>query len=100
MKALRWYGRDDIRLDNAPEPEAGPGEVVLRVTLCGICGSDIKEWKDGPVIVSGRRHPVTGQEPPITLGHEFIGEVVATGREVNHLAVGERVAVEGEIRCG
>jgi (R,R)-butanediol dehydrogenase/meso-butanediol dehydrogenase/diacetyl reductase len=100
MKALRWYGRDDIRLDNAPEPGAGPDEVVLRVTLCGICGSDIKEWKDGPVIVSAQRHPVTGRQPPITLGHEFIGEVVATGRDVDHVVVGDRVAVEGEIRCG
>jgi (R,R)-butanediol dehydrogenase / meso-butanediol dehydrogenase / diacetyl reductase len=100
VKALRWYGRGDVRLDVVSEPDAGPDEVLLRVSLCGICGSDIKEWRSGPVVAVAGRHPVTGREPPITLGHEFIGEVVAVGVRVTALDVGDRVAVEGEVRCG
>jgi (R,R)-butanediol dehydrogenase/meso-butanediol dehydrogenase/diacetyl reductase len=100
VRALRWYGRGDVRLDTVSEPDPAPGEVLLRVLLCGICGSDIKEWQSGPVVAVSGRHPVTGLEPPITLGHEFIGEVVAVGGGVTSHTVGDRVAVEGEVRCG
>lgn len=100
MKALRWYARDDLRLEDVPDPVAADGEVIIAVHSCGICGSDIKEWREGPVVASAHKHPVTGEEPPIILGHEFIGEVVERGRGVDSLAVGQRVAVEGEMRCG
>jgi (R,R)-butanediol dehydrogenase/meso-butanediol dehydrogenase/diacetyl reductase len=100
VKALRWYGRGDLRLEDVPDPTASPSEVVLEVIWCGICGSDTKEWQDGPVVITDGPNRVTGNSPPITLGHEFIGKIVECGPGVEGLVVGDRVAVEGEMRCG
>jgi (R,R)-butanediol dehydrogenase/meso-butanediol dehydrogenase/diacetyl reductase len=93
MKAIRWSGRDDVQLAEVPVPEPGPGEILLRVIACGICGSDLKEWTSGPVVIPGGSGTVT-------LGHEFVGEVTRLGPRVSGVAVGDRVAVEGELRCG
>ena len=45
MRALRWHGRSDIRLDEVAEPSPTPAELLVAVRWCGICGSDIKEWR-------------------------------------------------------
>lgn len=80
MKALRWHGRGDIRLDDVPVPVPGPAELLVKVTWCGICGSDLKEWQAGPVVIADGPHPATHAEPPITMGHEFVGVVADVGR--------------------
>ena len=49
MRAAVFYGREDLRLESAPEPQPGPGDVKLRVHYNGICGSDLLEYYDGPV---------------------------------------------------
>ena len=49
MQALRYYGNKDIRLEDIPAPEPGPGEVRVRVTHTGICATDIEEWQFGPL---------------------------------------------------
>ncbi|HEX4233117.1 MAG TPA: 2,3-butanediol dehydrogenase [Caldimonas sp.] len=99
MKALRWHGPRDLRLTELIEPALETGEVRLRVAYCGICGSDLHEYHDGPhAIPVERPHPLSCAQAPITLGHEFCGTVVETASA--RLAVGMRVAVEPEYRCG
>jgi len=100
MKALRWHGRKDIRLDDVPEPVAGPGEVKVKVKWCGICGSDVLEWQVGPVVVRETKpHPQTGKTAPITLGHEFSGDVADIGSGVTDINVGDRVTVRPTMPC-
>lgn len=80
------HGPDDVRLDTTPIPEAGPGDVVLKVAACGICGSDV-----GYVKMGGLAGP-SGQ--PMPLGHELSGVVDEVGRDVAGWAVGDRVVVD------
>jgi (R,R)-butanediol dehydrogenase/meso-butanediol dehydrogenase/diacetyl reductase len=101
MKAVRWHGRRDIRVETVPDPTPGPREVVLRVEWRGICGTDVEEYLTGPHwIPTERPKPLTGARPPFTLGHEVAGEVVAVAREVCRLRPGARVAPDTLISCG
>ena len=100
MKALRWHGRKDVRLDELPEPTAAPGEVVIRVAACGICGSDLHEYLHGPLFIPKAPHPLTGVVPPVTLGHEFSGRVVEVGAQVETARRGDRVTVNPCLLCG
>jgi (R,R)-butanediol dehydrogenase/meso-butanediol dehydrogenase/diacetyl reductase len=101
MRAARWHGRGDVRVEDVPIPVVGPGEVLLRVSWCGICGTDVEEYRDGPVVVPvNAPNALTGQRAPITLGHEFAGAVVEVGPDVEGLAVGERVVPEICLFCG
>src|SRR5437667_93251 len=100
MRAAVYYGRQDLRLTSVPEPEAGPGEVKLRVRYNGICGSDLLEYFDGPVTTRDTPHPLTGVKNPVIMGHELCGEVVALGAGIEDLAVGILVAVEPVETCG
>jgi (R,R)-butanediol dehydrogenase / meso-butanediol dehydrogenase / diacetyl reductase len=100
MKVLRWYGAGDIRLTDIPDATQKDNEVLLQVAYCGICGSDLHEYKDGPhAIPCAAVHPVSGVQAPLTLGHEFCGQIVAIGDQVSGFQVGERVAIEPEYRC-
>ncbi len=78
---------------NRPEPEAAPGEVTIRVLRAGICGTDlhIESWDSWAARVI---------RPPLIPGHEFVGEVVATGRSESQIRVGQLVSGEGHIVCG
>jgi (R,R)-butanediol dehydrogenase / meso-butanediol dehydrogenase / diacetyl reductase len=102
MKALRFHGRNDLRLEEVPEPFAGPGEVKVEVVWCGVCGTDIHEYQTGPSAIpsSERAHPLTGGHFPLTLGHEFAGKVVELGSGADAAPIGSRVAVEPLFRCG
>ena len=101
MLAARWHGRGDVRVEAVPIPRPGPGEVVLRVAWCGICGTDLEEYRDGPVVIPvGQPNPLTGQRAPVTLGHEFAGTVAAVGEGVPQLREGDRVAPEICLACG
>lgn len=100
MRALRWHGRKDVRLDEVPEPTAAPGEVVIRVAACGICGSDLHEYLHGPLYIPKAPHPLTGVAPPVTLGHEFCGRVAEVGAGVRAVREGDRVAVNPCLLCG
>lgn len=86
MRLARVHGPGDVRLDEVPVPEAGPGEVVVRVAACGICGSDLGYIAGGGL----------GGGPlaePLPIGHEFAGDVVTVGPGVENVSVGLRVAV-------
>lgn len=100
MKALRVYGKQDFRLEDVEEPQAGPGEVKLAVHFCGICGSDVHDYIDGPRLLPvSRPHPQTGRLAPITYGHEFSAEVVNVGAGVNCIVPGARVVVRPTMPC-
>jgi (R,R)-butanediol dehydrogenase/meso-butanediol dehydrogenase/diacetyl reductase len=100
MRAAVYYGHRDLRLESVPEPEAGQGEVKLRVIYNGICGSDLHEYYDGPVTTRTTPHPLTGVKNPVILGHELSGEVVSCGTGVEDLSPGDLVAVEPLETCG
>ncbi len=101
MKAARWHGRRDVRVDVVPDPTPGPQDIVLRVDWCGICGTDMEEYLTGPHWIAAEHpNPLTHAQAPLALGHEFCGEVVAVGREVRGLRVGDRVAPDTLIYCG
>ena len=95
MKAAVFYETEDLRVEDVPEPEAGPDEVVVKVLACGFCGSDIEYYYG--------RSPVgtaTGKGP-LVLGHEFMGRVAALGSAVpdGALEIGDRVAVNPIQSC-
>ena len=98
MQAVRWHARGDVRVETVPDPVPGPGEVLVRVEWCGLCGTDVHEYAHGPVLIPSRPHPLTGKVPPVTLGHEFSGTVAAAtpGAPV---AVGERVTASACLVC-
>lgn len=85
MKLLRIHGPGAVSLDEVPSPEPGPGDAVLRVQACGICGSDL-----GYIEVGGVAGPT---RDPTPIGHEFSGVVVRVGGEVRRFAPGMRVVV-------
>jgi (R,R)-butanediol dehydrogenase/meso-butanediol dehydrogenase/diacetyl reductase len=100
MKALRWYGKQDLRYEDIPEPRATPGRVKVRVAWTGICGSDLHEYEAGPLFISMEPHPLTGRMAPLTIGHEFSGRVVEVGEGVTSLKPGDRVTGDCNWVCG
>ncbi|WP_293780110.1 alcohol dehydrogenase catalytic domain-containing protein [uncultured Aeromicrobium sp.] len=100
MRAVRWHAAGDLRIDDIDEPTAGPDQVLIEVEACGICGTDLHEFRHGPVMIRSGPHPLTGAQPPITLGHEFSGTVAAVGDGVDDLRIGQLVTVDPCLRCG
>ena len=101
MKAARWHGVKDIRVEEIDIPEPGPGEVAIKVAWTGICGSDLHEYLAGPIFVPVEaNHPLSHDKAPITMGHEYCGTVAALGDGVTGLALGDRVAIEPIFACG
>jgi (R,R)-butanediol dehydrogenase / meso-butanediol dehydrogenase / diacetyl reductase len=93
MKALRWYARKDLRYVDVPEPSPGPGQLKVKVFLAGICGTDLKEYAKGPVMIPR-------DKVPLTMGHEFVGNVAAVGKGVKGFKPGDRVSGVGYWYCG
>ena len=87
MRAAVFYDVEDIRLEDVPEPEIGDEDVLVEVTACGICGSDLEYYMG--------RSPVgtADGKGPLILGHEFAGRVVARGKDAHGVQEGDRVAV-------
>ena len=101
MKAARFHGPADIRIEDIPAPELRPGAVAIDVAWCGICGTDLHEYLDGPIFIpaEGHPHPLSHEAEPVTLGHEFSGTVSALGEGVSDLTVGDNVVVEPYFVC-
>lgn len=91
MKAAVFYGKHDIKVENIPVPEIKGNEVLVKVAYCGVCGTDVHifEGDKGCAEV----------HPPIVLGHEFAGQIVAVGEEVRDRKVGDRVDVDPNVLC-
>ncbi|TAK33950.1 MAG: butanediol dehydrogenase [Chloroflexota bacterium] len=100
MKAALWHARQDVRVMDVDEPSAGLRQVKIRVARCGICGTDVNEYRVGPIFISSERpHPLTGKMAPVVLGHEFVGTIVEVGPGVQDLATGDRVTASGFVTC-
>jgi L-iditol 2-dehydrogenase len=87
MQVAMWYNNRDIRIEELPQPDPGPGEMLIKVEACGICGSDIVEWYRLP-------------RAPLVQGHEVAGEVVSVGADVSQFQCGDRVAIAPKMSCG
>jgi L-iditol 2-dehydrogenase len=90
MKALLLSRYRHLEIADLPKPIPGPGEILVKVAACGICGSDVHGY-DGS---SGRRIP------PIVMGHEAAGRVAAVGPQVTGWVEGDRVTIDSTISCG
>ncbi len=86
MKVAYWYNNRDIRIEDVPTPRPGPGELLVKVISCGICGSDIVEWYRLP-------------RAPLVQGHEIGAQVVAAGDSVTKFKPGDRVFVAPKVPC-
>lgn len=103
MKALRYYGKEDVRLEDIEEQAMGPGMVKVKPAWTGICGSDLHLYLDGafpPAPTLETAHPLSGEKLPVTFGHEFSGTVEEIGEGVTGLEVGDSVAIEPYMVCG
>jgi 2-desacetyl-2-hydroxyethyl bacteriochlorophyllide A dehydrogenase len=88
VRAAVFKGIEKIEVEDFPDPEAGPDEVVVRVRACGICGSDLHTYLHGAFVQPGQ-----------VMGHEFVGEIVDVGGSVEGLAVGDRVTASPIVPC-
>ena len=86
MRVAMYYSNNDVRIEEMPLPEIGPGEILVRVMASGICGSDVLEWY--------RINRV-----PLVLGHEIAGTIEKAGAHVKGLKNGDRVAVSHHVPC-
>ena len=92
MKAIQLLEKGRIELRDIEKPSVGDGEILLRVRAASICGTDIRMWKNGYDNVS--------PDSPLTLGHEFAGDIAEVGASVQGYTVGQRVSVAPNIGCG
>jgi L-iditol 2-dehydrogenase len=88
MQAVVYHGINDVRMEEVPVPEIGPGEILVRVHTCGICGTDLKKIATG------------SHSAPRIFGHETAGVVAKVGEGVRKFSVGDRVVVFHHIPCG
>ncbi len=86
MRVAMYYSNNDVRVEDMPEPEIGPGELLLKIEASGICGSDVMEW-------------YRIQRAPLVLGHEVAGTVAQVGPGVAHLREGDRLVVTHHVPC-
>jgi L-iditol 2-dehydrogenase len=88
MRAVVYRGVNDMRIETVPVPKIGPGELLIKVATCGICGTDLKKIHTG------------SHSAPRIFGHEMSGTIVAAGEGVARYEVGERVVVHHHVPCG
>src|SRR5512146_2969715 len=92
MKALVWHQKHDIGIDEAPQPEAGPGEMLVKMESLGICGSDLKLYTYG---VLGTLKP----SRPFVMGHEGTGQILALGEGVKGFSAGDPICINPQYAC-
>ncbi len=86
MRAARAYAFDDVRVEEVPLPALEPGDILVKVTVCGVCSSDAMDW-------------YVSQKLPVVLGHEPVGLVQEVGRGVTELQTGDRVFFHHHAPC-
>lgn len=90
MRAAVFEGPQNIVVQDVPDPTCGPDDIIIRTHSCGICGSDLRNYKTG----------LKGNVKRQVMGHEFTGEVVEVGRNVTRYAVGDPIAAAPDVSCG
>jgi L-iditol 2-dehydrogenase len=88
MQAAVYRAPDDVRTETVPVPEIGPGEVLVRMDTCGVCGTDLKKIHTG------------SHSAPRVFGHEMAGTIAAIGAGVKGFSVGDRVMAFHHVPCG
>ncbi len=96
MKAAFLVGKQQHEIRDIPEPVAPEDGLVLAVEACGVCGSDLRRWREGPPAGAGSYEDMDG----IVSGHEIGGTVIAVGEKVPGYRVGDRLAIAPDIHCG
>ena len=91
MKAARLYGVRDLRVEEAPDPEPGPGDLLIDIKACGVCPSDLRAYQ-------GTR--INPAQLPRTPGHEWAGVVIGMGEGVTGFSIGDRVVPDWRVVCG
>jgi len=86
MRVARYYSRDDVRVEQMEIPEIGPGELLVQVKACGLCGSDLMDW-------------YADSKAPAVLGHEPVGFISRLGEGVEGFSLGDRVFVHHHVPC-
>lgn len=86
MRVAMYYNNNDVRLQEMPKPQIGPGELLVKMKACGVCGSDVMEW-------------YRIKKAPLVLGHEVTGEVAEVGEGVKNYKIGDRVFVSHHVPC-
>jgi L-iditol 2-dehydrogenase len=86
MRVAMYYNNKDVRLEEMPTPQIGPGELLVKVLASGICGSDVMEW-------------YRIKKAPRVLGHEMTGEIVEVGKGVDRYKTGDRIFVSHHVPC-
>jgi (R,R)-butanediol dehydrogenase/meso-butanediol dehydrogenase/diacetyl reductase len=95
MKAVRFYAKEDVRVEDVPSPDAlGDSQVLIKPLTCGICGTDLHEFAGGPIVTPATPRKFTGAVLPQILGHEFSAEVVDVGRNVRRVREGDRISIQ------
>lgn len=93
-KAVVYYDTKDVRIEEVEEPKVQDDLVKVKVAWAGICGTDLHEYLGGPIFIPGDEpNPITGQERPVVMGHEFSGVIEELGEGVEGLNVGDKVCV-------
>ena len=101
MRAAVFHGAGDIRVDEVDSPRSpGIGEVLVAPLWCGICGTDLHEYAQGPIVIPSSPHPLTGACGSQILGHEFSATVVEVGAGVTNVSPGQRVSIMPLLSCG
>ncbi|WP_124039372.1 2,3-butanediol dehydrogenase [Neoactinobaculum massilliense] len=96
MKAARYYGNHDIRIEDIEQQQLKPGTARIKIAWCGICGTDLHEYLDGPIFcpTPNTPSPVAHETAPVTLGYEMSGVISEVGDGIDDLKVGDHVVVE------
>jgi L-iditol 2-dehydrogenase len=92
MRQALFHAPGDVRLAEVPVPTPGPGDVLVRVEVALVCGTDAKTYRRG--------HPLLLEQSPAPFGHEYAGTIVQVGQEVEDFAVGDRVTSANSAPCG
>ncbi|KAL9038466.1 MAG: hypothetical protein Q9214_005269 [Letrouitia sp. 1 TL-2023] len=100
MKALRFHGQRDLRIEDVEIPNCGKNQVKVKPAYVGICGTDLHEYIGGANIIPTTPHPITSEKVPLTLGHEFSGVIEEVGEDVSDINIGDRVVVQPIIYDG
>jgi len=86
MKVGMYYNNSDVRVEETPPPNVGDKDLLIKVNVCGICGSDILEW-------------YRIKKAPLVLGHELSGEVIKVGKDITKFKTGDRVFSTHHVPC-